>query len=442
MAKGTYPIITGVTASGTSATIYILGPSNWETTCSVYVYNGSTLVYSYGPFYLGRNSTVTVNATGLSNNTTYQVRLYEYAAWVDSRTFTTNTGGSSSGGGSVVPSAQGIKGNGGGSDKTAAPYTYGRTSVGTIGTAGPYVFSEGTSWQNNWNSYTTHGSLAVSNWSAYTWVTATCSDYSEDDLYATFTITQGAKTQNYTNYPWHGILISFTDEDNDVQTYYRNDAISSGPNWNTGSGSDSTYQYTTTAGWANNTIILKYSKSLSAAYSRWVVIDLWSLGGTPSNQTNHPLNSFGNKMCIRLDVPKRTKLIANIDGTNGATYTVSAGSISSDSQITVSSGTSTTFTAQVASGCSFLGWYNRSDIDANGQPVSGASPVSTSTTYTKSITSDTFLYGVVDGYIEPKPFFSGLLYYNNSGTWQPGVAYINDGGTWKEGGAMVVTGED
>ena len=134
-------------------------------------------------------------------------------------------------------------------------------------------------------------------------------------------------------------------------------------------------------------------------------------------------------MCIRLDIPKRTKYIAKVGGTNGATYTVSAGSSSSNDYITVSSGTSTTFTAQLQSGCSLLGWYNRDDINADGQPIAGATPLSTSTTFTTSITEDTFLYAIVDGYIEPKPFFKGDIYINDSGTWKNGTPFVNNAGT-------------
>lgn len=214
------------------------------------------------------------------------------------------------------------------------------------------------------------------------------------DVDVTYTITQGARTHNIADWPYHGISIKYTDTDNVEQTYLNLPATSSGVYWANAT-NESGYNYVVKAPFVN-TIKLTFRKSLSAAYTRTITIRFYnhhsywcSLGG---------MYQWENILKINLNVPQRTKYIASVNNGNGGTATVN----NTTPEVYVNSGTSVTYRATPDSslGATFSGWYLPENLvydEIYGfVPILGATPVSTSATYTKSITSDYELVAIFD----------------------------------------------
>ena len=130
-----------------------------------------------------------------------------------------------------------------------------------------------------------------------------------------------------------------------------------------------------------------------------------------------------NKLNITLTVPKRTKYRAGVHAGLGGTAKVGGTSPC----VYVNSGTSVNYTvSDLLPGVTFKGWYLPTNVVADqalGYVASlGSTPVSTSTSYSKSITSDYELVAVFEG-------------YNPPADWSPSTAnsgvYVRDNNSWK-----------
>lgn len=137
-----------------------------------------------------------------------------------------------------------------------------------------------------------------------------------------------------------------------------------------------------------------FAKQLNTSGTRTVIFDLTNPGGTVAMSygtvAHYPIE---NKITLTLDVPARqyvAQVGCNIDG-QGWVRQNSDTTNNSNSWIYVPQNTTVTYFTNIqAPTTSEL--YDYSDIDPlTGEPVSGATLITTDTTYQKTITEDTYL---------------------------------------------------
>ena len=409
--RSIFSSVSGGTSS-ISFTVSNNSASSYQAYVTVYLYQGSyPTPQTYGTVVAGRNGTVTGGSTwsgsftGLSANTTYTIVLFEDGGAYECDRRVTGTGTASGGGGS--------SGSCSGSSTVEKTYTW---SLNTT-----YQGSASDCWS------LAPISLAGSGWNGYEWAWIKCTSVVETDYDITYTITQGARAKNEIDWPYRGLTITYTDSDNTTRTYLSVPTSSSGSNWSQGV-DEGSYDFRVTSAWANNTITIKYIKSLSAAYTRQVNIDYFcdrayagSLGCC---------YKFNSIIHLTLSVPKRTKYIAAVKNGNGGNATVN----NTTPEVYVNSGTSVTYRAVTNSGCTFKGWYDPTTVTPDttyGYVIkSGATPVSTDETYSVSITADTLLVALFDGYRAAADWTNGRTYVKVSESWVLAQPYVRNGTTW------------
>jgi len=364
--------------------------------------------------------------TGFSNlwYATYRVRCYQDGVHVQTLYFTISAGGGTSGGG----------GTGGSSCSSTLQSKTNSVSWNTSTAAG-------TSYLNSAGSYGS-GTLSCqgSGWTGESWVWARLDSVVETDIDVTYTITQGARTHNIADWPYHGITITYKDEDNTTQTFYKLEPTSSGYYWANAS-NESGYNYQVNAPFVN-TIKLTYKKSLSAAYTRVLSIKFYN--SKSYSCSLGCMYHWENTLNITLSVPKRTKYIAGVRSANGGSATVN----NTSPEVYVNSGTSVTYRATVDANypeVTFRGWYLPKDCTFDerlGYTVKnvGVSAVSTNPTYSKSITSDYELIAIFNGFREVGDWGTASAtntWVKVSGTWTRVQPYIRQSNAWKKAYTQV-----
>ena len=225
-------------------------------------------------------------------------------------------------------------------------------------------------------------------WRGHEWVWVKCVSKTVTDTDITFKILQGIRTCNIAHWPYQGLEITYTDEDNNTQLVGSYTGTTSGKYWDTGTGAGSYdaatyYRSANTDYWDCNEFEITYPRKTSA-YTRQAKIKLYntqSYGADVYNgNTYQGYGTFSKfQFTFTLNLPvdalsgKLVEALSENTGTAKVTYNGS-----DYTQVLVPNNTSVTFTATPSEDYVFEGWH---DSDTN-------TLVSTANPYTTTITNN------------------------------------------------------
>ena len=361
--------------------------------------SGSTPIWSDTNTIAPGDEVGPLTISGLSNNTDYTLRISSvgmYANVDDLRTFTT---GDSSGGSTPTPSSS--------SRNLDEQITYKNWSAsstlwadenhGSNGISSEYGYSYtsnpsyryldgGFSFQLGWlpPSYDVdYGYLYAATTSG-----AYCTSYTENsDNTVTYVITSRVRSRLYQNFPHFGLLVTYTDENDNWQNYIEYKPANGSQlyvNRISGTNNDK-YFRTVEESWANQQISLTWERGDSAT-TKHVRIQVYHdinetiYANDAGNYGNFPHNLFKNTLDISLPIPQRAGYSVEVEDDGNGTASITYNG-NTETSFVVPNNSSVSFNATPNTDYVFEGWYDNTTDNF----------VSSDNPYTVTITSDLVL---------------------------------------------------